>query len=422
MSTKRHLFSCFYFSLFGVATSYAQTSVLHVGTEEQLYIPAQSIVSMKGLVYEPSQDLTLTNNTLIKAQEVLHPLENAQPISYQWKNLINEYSGSISMSIEELDLGDEEKENLVMYHYNNKWIFNTQNQISDDRLSIQGTFVNNSFLEHSLSISEDSDFDGVLNDNDECPDSEFGATVDAKGCEIFSLPSNTFTVSATSAACKDASNGSITISSLNTDYNYRFSIDGQNPIALNNTTQTIPNLAAGVYSVCVTVSGVTNYERCYTIEINEPAPLVVNSKVDNRNRSLDLNLSGSKTYQITLNRQTFSTTEKSLSLTLQPGMNRIEVATDLNCQEVYIEEIFVSEEVKVYPNPTNGPLQFFIPGSDTEVKMRITTLSGNVIREATLKVTQTRAMETSLSGLPRGLYLITLEGETVKTTHKVIKE
>lgn len=279
----------YYFSLFGVATSYAQTTVLHVGSEAQLYIPTQSIVSMNGLVYEPSNDHIISDNTLIKSQQVLHPLENAQPISYQWKNPINEYSGSISMSIEELDLGDEEKENLVMYHYNNKWIFNTQNQISEDRLSIQGTYVNSSFIEHSLSISEDIDFDGVLNDNDECPDSEFGATVDAKGCEIFSLPSNTFSISATSSTCNTESNGSITINSFNSDYNYLYSLNGQTASPLNNSTQTIPNLSAGVYSICVTVSGIPNYERCYTIEINEPAPLVVNSKVDNRNRSLDLN-------------------------------------------------------------------------------------------------------------------------------------
>ena len=255
----------YYFSLFGVATSYAQTTVLHVGSEDQLYIPAQSIVSMNGLVYEPSSDHIISDNTLIKSQQVLHPLENAQPISYQWKTLINEYSGNISMTIEELDLSDEEKENLVMYHYNNKWIFNTQNQKSEDRLSIQGTFVSSSFIEHSLSISEDIDFDGVLNDNDECPDSEFGTTVDAKGCD------------------------------------------------------------------------------------------------------------------------------------------------------------FVSEEVKVYPNPTNGPLQLYISGMDNEVSLKVTSINGSLVYSRTKQVPMNRVVEIDLSDLSNGLYIVSLQGSSVQVHQKVIK-
>jgi hypothetical protein len=139
-------------------------------------------------------------------------------------------------------------------------------------------------------------------------------------------------------------------------------------------------------------------------------------------RNLQLDLSGSEEYQVTINGKTFLTTEDGLSLNLEPGMNRLEVATALDCQGVYFEEIFVSEEVKVYPNPTQGPLQLFVAGSDNEVEMSITGLSGNIIRRETLAVPMNRIIETSLGNLPEGLYLITLNGTTVKTTHKVIKE
>ena len=137
---------------------------------------------------------------------------------------------------------------------------------------------------------------------------------------------------------------------------------------------------------------------------------------------MELDLSGSKEYQVTINGKTFLTTEDRLSLNLEPGMNRVEVATALDCQGVYFEEIFVSEEVKVYPNPTSGPLQLFVAGSDKEVELNITILSGNVIKRETLAVPMNRIVETSLGNLPEGLYLITLNGTTVKTTHKVIKE
>lgn len=269
---------------------------------------------------------------------------------------------------------------------------------------------------------DDDDNDLVKDVYDQCPNTEPGTSVNAAGCEVFSLPSNTFTVSVTSATCPDSSNGSITISSSNTEYSYRYAIDDQAPQALTDNTQTISNLSAGIYTVCVTVDGVSDYQRCYTIEITEPAPLVASSRIDMSSRNIELDLSGSEEYQVTLNGKTFLTSKDRLSLNLEPGMNRVEVATALDCQGVYFEEIFVSEEVKVYPNPTPGPLQLFVAGSDREVELSITTLSGNVIRRETLAVPMNRIIETSLGNLPEGLYLITLNGTTIKTTHKVIKE
>jgi hypothetical protein len=271
-------------------------------------------------------------------------------------------------------------------------------------------------------VCDDSDMDTYFDAFDQCPNSAYGVTVDAAGCEVFALPASTFSVSVTSATCPDSSNGSITISSSNTEYSYRYAIDDQAPVALTDNTQTISNLSAGIYTICVTVDGVSDYQRCYTIEITEPAPLVASSRVDVSARNLQLDLSGSEEYQVTLNGKTFLTSEDKLSLNLQPGLNRVEVATALDCQGVYFEEIFVSEEVKVYPNPTEGPLQLFVAGSDKEITLSITTLSGNVIRRETLSVPANRIIETTLGNLPEGLYLITLNGTTVKTTHKVIKE
>ena len=271
-------------------------------------------------------------------------------------------------------------------------------------------------------VCDDSDMDTFFDAYDECPNSTLGATVNSRGCELFTLPSNTFSMKVTSATCPDSSNGQIIINSNNTDYSYRYAINDQAPVAITSNSQSINNLSAGIYTVCVTVDGVSGYERCYTIEITEPAPLVASTRIDMSSRNMELNLSGSKEYQVTINGKTFLTTEERLSLNLEPGMNRVEVATSLDCQGVYFEEIFVSEEVKVYPNPTSGPLQLFVAGSDTEVELNITTLSGNVIKRETMAVPMNRIIETSLSNLPEGLYLITLNGTTVKATHKVIKE
>ena len=269
---------------------------------------------------------------------------------------------------------------------------------------------------------EDDDNDFVKDIYDECSDTPFGAVVDTKGCEVFALPANTFSVSVTAATCPDSSNGSITISSSNTDYSYTYYIDNQDGVSLTNNTQTISGLASGIYTVCVRVDGVAEYERCYTIEIIEPAPLSASSKVDLNSRSMQLDLSGAAEYQVTHNGKTFLTTEKSLNLKLQPGMNRVEVATALDCQGIYIEEIFVSEDIMVNPNPTIGPFQIFIGGSDTEIEISIANLSGSVIRKERLSVPNNRVIETTLENLAQGIYLVTINGATVQITHKVIKE
>jgi len=68
-------------------------------------------------------------------------------------------------------------------------------------------------------------------------------------------------------------------------------------------------------------------------------------------------------------------------------------------------------------------------GNSSSLEVRLTFLDalplyyrGSVIRKETLSVPTNRIIETTLGNLPEGLYLITFNGTTVKTTHKVIKE
>jgi len=106
---------------------------------------------MKGLVYKPTQGITIRNNSLDKDQEVLRPLENAEPLSYQWSRLITNYSGSIEINIEGLGLTADQKANLTMYHFDDQWIPNRQYIISNNSTAIYRSYLNVSFQEHGLS-------------------------------------------------------------------------------------------------------------------------------------------------------------------------------------------------------------------------------------------------------------------------------
>jgi len=362
---------------------FAQNLYVGGSSENGLFLSSGQGLYFDGLYIKPSNHFKLNNVNLKQLDREGEP--NSIRL-YTFENTTLEFSGSIDISFLQSEVSDTPINHLRTKIFNNQNSKNVFSAVSEGKASIP------------LS----------------------GEKITA--IELYTLPSSAFTVSVTSATCPDSSNGSITISSSNTDYSYRYAIDDQAPIALTDNTQTISNLSAGIYTVCVTVDGVADYNVCYTIEITEPAPLVASSRVDVSSRNMQLDLSGSEEYQVTINGKTFLTTEDRLSLNLEPGMNRVEVATALDCQGVYFEEIFVSEEVKVYPNPTPGPLQLFVAGSDTEVEMSITSLSGNVIKREILSVPSNRIVETSLGRLPEGLYLITLSGTTVKTTHKVIKE
>ena len=358
---------------------------LYVGgdSESSLFLSGGQGLYFEELHLKPSDDFQLKNINLKQLDRTGEP--NSIRF-YSFENTTLEFSGSIDVSFLQSEVTDIPLNHLRTKVFQNQNSKNVFSEVSEGKVSIPFS----------------------------------GEKITA--IELYALPSSAFAVSVTSATCPDSSNGSITISSSNTDYSYRYAIDDQAPVALTDNTQTISNLSAGIYTVCVTVDGVADYNVCYTIEITEPAPLVASSRIDMSSRNMQFDLSGSEEYQVTLNGKTFLTKDTNLSLNLVPGMNRVEVATALDCQGVYFEEIFVSEEVKVYPNPTPGPLQLFVAGSDREVEMSITSLSGNVIRKEILTVPGNRIVETTMGRLPEGLYLITLKGNTVKTTHKIIKE
>ena len=271
---------------------------------------------------------------------------------------------------------------------------------------------------------EDDDNDGVLDIFDQCPNTTLGVNVDANGCEIFLLPVNNFSVSVTSSTCVGSQNGSLSISAQNQEYSYTASISGQSSLILNasnNFEASISGLGTGNYDVCFTVAGIESYNQCFSVTVSEPAPLSTSAKIDLANRSVDLSLKGSTSYNIILSGAVIKTTASNLSLDLKPGMNYLSISTDLDCQGTYFEEIFVSEDVLAYPNPTDGMVQLYIGGSDDTVTLNIYDINSQNIISKSFEVSSSRVIETDISRFKTGIYFFVLDGKTIKTTHKIIK-
>jgi hypothetical protein len=111
-----------------------------------------------------------------------------------------------------------------------------------------------------------------------------------------------------------------------------------------------------------------------------------------------------------------------LSLPLKSGSNQLKISTDVSCQGDYFEEIFVSEEVIVYPNPTKGNIQIFVGGQEDVVDIRISDILGNNIYFDKVKVPNNRVVEADISNAKVGIYLVEIKGKSFVQYDKIIKQ
>lgn len=110
----------------------------------------------------------------------------------------------------------------------------------------------------------------------------------------------------------------------------------------------------------------------------------------------------------------FSIQNKS-ALNAEPGTHGLFV-DGFQVSQVLSSSSFTLTGVKVYPNPAKDVLNI---QSDIEVltKVSITDLNGRVVKEVSNNLSQI-----SLSGLAKGIYMVTIESATAKKVEKLIVE
>ena len=269
----------------------------------------------------------------------------------------------------------------------------------------------------------DSDGDGIKDKDDKCPDTPAGAQVDFDGCKVFSLPVENNKVSVTSATCIGTSDGSIGLSVEDASYDYTITVTDNDNVTITGDSKTgsITGLAAGTYNVCFKVDSQASYEQCFDVVIGEPAALSAYLDIDNDNRTTSIQLGGSSSYNIDINGTKYDVSGDSFIATLPTGLSIIKISTDLDCQGVIEREVFLSEDIFYYPNPTKGEVDVYVNGEDGGVKMSVFTTKGDLLFTRDQEILDTRKTELDLSGVPAGTYLVTLEGPTVRKTFKIVK-
>lgn len=273
-------------------------------------------------------------------------------------------------------------------------------------------------------VTDDSDHDGVWNPIDECPDTPYGSFVDLQGCELFYLPPSNFLISK-SETCLGKNSILMQFENLNYTYNIRVTGSTNYNESFGGYRWRLDNLSQGVYNVCITVDGVdpSDFERCFEVSINDPEPLSVLSSLNDRRDIVNLELNGSDTYNITVNGRTSRSSAARSSISLRKGLNTVQVSTDKDCQGVFEEKYFVSEDVAYSPNPFNDNLNIFIGGNDRDIKIDIFTPEGRLVSSGIYQLSETnRSVKIQTSHFVIGSYLVKVNSTTVNQSFVTIKK
>lgn len=319
-------------------------------------------------------------------------------------------------SISGLVAPDQALENMVGEPAAGTWTLTVS-----DAYSLDGGTLNSFGL--NICTREDSDQDGIFDPLDECPDTPPNTKVDTKGCPVFSVAANNYTIKTISESCISNNDGSININTVE-NHNYIATLTGSggsNSLNFNNGTA-FNNLSSGTYQLCFTVEGQPEYEQCFNLTIKQPESLSVLSKVLAEEKLLTLRLDGASLYNIDINGITTQTTENEISLPLVKGYNIIKVYSNKDCQGLYEENVFVPGKVVAHPNPFSHQITLFTGSSNQQTDIMISSLGGNSVYRASRKSDSKGNIPLDLSRLSTGIYLVTLRGEEIITTLKIVKE
>lgn len=260
---------------------------------------------------------------------------------------------------------------------------------------------------------DDIDGDGVTDEIDTCPNTPTGVTVNANGCII--LPSNNFNIEVKSETCPDKHNGQIKITASAT-YDYVATISGENKSFQNNLT--VDNFAPGTYDICIEVPGITS-KYCYTAEIKEGTTVSGKSSVTSNKVSIAID-KGTAPYNILVNGENvLNTFSSSFEVDVKHG-DLVEIKTAILCEGIFSKTIDLFDTVIVYPNPTNGIFEIALPVLLKQIRIEMFTVNSQLISSERYPVIYGK-VQLNIEKLPAAVYIVKVYLENPVSV-KIIKK
>ncbi|OPZ27252.1 MAG: hypothetical protein BWZ00_01502 [Bacteroidetes bacterium ADurb.BinA174] len=240
------------------------------------------------------------------------------------------------------------------------------------------------------------------------------------------VSTDNYRIKATDVTCPGSNNGKIEISFAK-QLNYTVIVKNNSGFEktkkVTETTYSLTDLVAGNYSICFTIEGATNYKQCFDVVISQPKDLSVFKSAITNNQAT-YSLSGGTRYTVIHNGQRMETVEDVIQVPLRRGRNTIRITAENECQGVFEDEVYHTDSDKLilFPNPTTGQFSIIIPDSEEEVTVEIISILGHSILKEKKTVSLNGLISMDISSLPAGIYLVKVNGKTVKNVNRVIKK
>lgn len=271
----------------------------------------------------------------------------------------------------------------------------------------------------------DEDGDGVFDDGDDlCLGTPAGAEVDAKGCQVFRFSPDRFDISVTSETCIGAGDGSITVSTSQIlDYSIQVQGNATETTDTFKASYELDGLRPGFFKVCIGGSDGTNtYEpQCFEVVIGSPEPLGVQAIASVDYSLVDLALEGSESYTVTLNGRSQTVKGPLFTLELDKGYNKLRVEGIPACKGSFEADFLRSDQPMISPNPFRDYLEIIVAQTDLSFDIAVFDTAGSLVWNGR-RVPVSGRVRLELSGLPTGMYLVQIIGETGRNTFKVYRE
>ncbi|MCX2718863.1 zinc-dependent metalloprotease [Lentiprolixibacter aurantiacus] len=295
-----------------------------------------------------------------------------------------------------------------------------------DVFTADGGFING----FSLSICAegqyrpDNDNDGVFDDTDDlCLGTPEGLEVNADGCPVYRFDENNFTLSISSESCRGNNDGSIQINpALTRDYTVSITGPGTDLNDSFTNGYSLSNLGAGVYQICIngTEGSITYETLCFEAVISEPEPIDINGILSADGTEVTLSLNGADFFNIELNGVLTRTSDPLVTLKLDNGPNTLRVTGDLPCQGLFEESYFLGDRTLLYPNPVKDQFSIFLVEPQDGLQVIVFDIQGRMFKQFSYSGLMNQ-VDLDASAWPSGMYFISLKGESLNETHKMIR-
>ncbi len=269
----------------------------------------------------------------------------------------------------------------------------------------------------------DDDNDGVDDQIDQCPYSPLGSPVNEEGCELVVFPENALVISSIGESCQNQNDGGIELTS---DSEYVFMAEARmnDEIVASgflNGSLALSGLGAGSYDVCLTLVENPEEVRCYSVQIDQPRVLDIQTRKLSGDR-MEVLLSGGESYSVEWNGRTTVVSDEQVQLTLKRGANTLRVSTALECQGVYEETIIHSKAAMLHTNPiANGRLRVSLSDyhARSNTSVRIYDISGNTLLYRDYDP-DNGELDIDVSSLNKGAYFLQLKNGVMDSREKFV--